>query len=87
MSAKMKFVNVVAAAAAIAFVTAPMASSLAQAKDVKKPCYGINSCKGRSACKTAKNACKGKNTCKGQGYLMKTEKQCAKKGGSLKEPT
>lgn len=29
MSAKMKFVNVVAAAAAIAFVTAPMTSSLA----------------------------------------------------------
>lgn len=73
-----------AAAAAIAFVVAPV-SSFAGTASKNVPCYGANSCKGMSACKTAKNACKGHNSCKGQGMLMKTSKQCDKMGGHTKE--
>ncbi len=32
-------------------------------------CPGGNSCKGQSACKTAKSSCKGMNACKGQGFV------------------
>lgn len=85
MSSK-KLINVVAAAAAVAFVTAPITSTLAQAKShhaVK--CYGINACKGKSACKTASSSCKGTNSCKGQGYMMKSAKQCKKMHGKIEE--
>ncbi len=86
MKSKSKMLGLtIATAAAIAFVTAPIASTVAQAKEVK--CYGINSCKGQGKCKTAKNACKGQNSCKGQGFMMKSAAKCQKKGGSMEEPT
>jgi hypothetical protein len=44
-------------------------------------CWGINSCKGTSACTTAFNACNGQNACKGRGYLNVPEKECYTKGG------
>ncbi|MCX7117175.1 MAG: hypothetical protein NTW94_04590 [Legionellales bacterium] len=84
---KNKFIGAVAAAAAIAFITAPVTSTLAQAKaSTKAACYGVNSCKGKSSCKTAMNECKGKNSCKGKGMSMKSEKQCKKLKGSATEP-
>lgn len=54
----------------------------AAAKGVK--CAGINSCKGKSACKGADNDCKGKNACKGKGWTMaKSEKACTDKKGTV----
>ena len=44
-------------------------------------CYGINSCKGQTACSTAFNACNGQNECKGQGFINIAEKQCYARGG------
>jgi len=44
-------------------------------------CYGINSCKGTTACSTASNACTGMNACKGKGYLYLPARECALKGG------
>jgi mercuric ion transport protein len=44
-------------------------------------CWGINSCKGQTACSTALNACTGQNTCKGRGYLNVSAQQCKAKGG------
>ncbi len=44
-------------------------------------CFGINECKGQSACTTAFNACTGQNECKGQGFLNVPEKECAIRGG------
>lgn len=85
MDTKSKLVGIIATAAAVAFVTAPVTSMTAQAAK-KVPCYGVNSCKGHSKCKTANNACKGQNSCKGQGMVMKSEKKCAKMGGSTTEP-
>ena len=83
---KNKFMGAIATAAAIAFITAPVTSTLAQAKTAKVACYGINGCKGKSACKTAMNACKGKNSCKGKGVVMHSAKKCAKLGGTTTEP-
>jgi len=74
-----------ATAAAVSFAVAPITSAIASTHKV--PCYGVNSCKGKSACKTAKSSCKGQNACKGQGLLMKTEKRCKKLGGSTEEST
>lgn len=75
----------VAAAAAIAFATAPVTSNVAHAHGKKVACYGTNSCKGKSACKTAQSECKGHNSCKGKGVVKKTAAQCKKMGGSLIE--
>ena len=44
-------------------------------------CFGINSCKGQSACTTAFNACTGQNECKGKGFLNVPEKECYTRGG------
>lgn len=50
-----------------------------QAGDI--PCWGINDCKGKTACTTAFNACTGQNDCKGRGYLNVPPKECARRGG------
>lgn len=44
-------------------------------------CKGINSCKGKSECKTATSSCKGNNACKGQGWTITTAEECNKQGG------
>lgn len=55
------------------------------AATAKVHCYGINTCKGTSACKTAHNECRGQNECKGQGFKELTAKQCTAAGGKLTE--
>ena len=72
-----------AAAAAVVAISAA-APTVAVAKDGDTVhCYGVNTCKGTSDCKTAKNECKGQNDCKGQGFKALSAKQCTKAGGSL----
>jgi len=71
-------------AIAAAAPTAPVLAKQAGADVVQ--CYGINTCKGQSDCKTAHNDCKGQNSCKGQGFKEMTAKACAKAGGSLTAP-
>ena len=44
-------------------------------------CWGINECKGTTACTTAFNACTAQNECKGKGYIYVPEKQCYVNGG------
>lgn len=53
----------------------------AQASDVE--CWGINECKGTTACATALNACTAQNECKGKGYGFVSEKECYARGGEL----
>jgi hypothetical protein len=62
-----KIVSVIAAVAAIAFVTAPFT---AMANNQKVPCYGVNACKGKSECKPVMKTAK---SCKKSGG--KTEEQ------------
>ncbi len=44
-------------------------------------CFGINACKGQTACATAWHACPGQNSCKGKGFLHASPKECADSGG------
>jgi len=44
-------------------------------------CYGINSCKGKTACSTANNSCTGMNSCKGKGWLNVSASECKSRGG------
>ena len=53
------------------------------ASSAAQPCYGVNSCKGQSDCKSGNHDCKGQNDCKGQGFKDISAKACAKQGGSL----
>lgn len=75
------------AAAAAMFAIAGLSTGAQAAHKVAKAhnvhCYGVNSCKGTSACKTAANECKGLNACKGQGFIEATKKACTAQGGSL----
>lgn len=80
-----KLAGAIAAAAAFAFVTAPITSVIARAHSTKVECHGVNSCKGQSSCKTATNACKGKNSCKGKGVEKMSAKHCKKHGGTVEE--
>jgi uncharacterized membrane protein len=76
----------IAATAALLALSAVGTTAPAFAKqEAKVHCYGVNTCKGTSDCKTAKNECKGQNDCKGHGFKELTAKQCKTAGGSLTE--
>lgn len=61
-------------------------ASAAETHEGKVKCSGINACKGKGACKSAKNACKGQNACKGEGLMLKaTDEECTKAGGTVVE--
>ena len=79
-------VSIAASAAlfALAAIT-PAAPALATHHEAQVHCYGVNTCKGTSDCKTAHNSCKGMNDCKGHGFKSMTETQCTAAGGSLTE--
>ena len=77
----------VATAAAIVAITAAAVPSAAVAKGgAKIHCYGVNSCKGQSDCKSGTHDCKGQNDCKDQGFKEMTAKACKTAGGSLTAP-
>ena len=46
-------------------------------------CSGINSCKGKGACKSATSSCKGMNDCKGKGWVEASAKECKSKKGTV----
>ncbi len=80
-------VSLAASAALIAIsAAAPTAPAFAKGGSAKVHCYGVNTCKGMSDCKTAKNDCKGQNSCKGQGFKALSSKACTAQGGSLTAP-
>ena len=73
------------AAALFAFTNGTlMATAYAadQGTEVAAPCYGVNSCKGQSDCKSGNHACKGQNSCKGQGFKDISAQQCQAQHGS-----
>jgi len=49
----------------------------------KVHCYGVQSCKGNSDCKTAEHSCKGQNACKGHGFKAMPAKDCMEKSGVI----
>ncbi|MCG6860961.1 MAG: hypothetical protein LJE70_06745 [Chromatiaceae bacterium] len=76
----------IAAAAAGLFLAGTTFTGVASAEteEANVHCYGVNSCKGSGACKTAENACAGKNSCKGKGWVEMTKAECDEKGGEAK---
>ncbi len=80
----MKAKNVlVASAVALLFVTGAVSARADQSAGTDQvKCIGGNSCKGKSACKSAQNDCKGKNACKGQGFIQTSAQDCKDKGGT-----
>lgn len=73
---------VIAAGVASAFALASV-PAMAEGNGHTVHCYGVNSCKGKSSCKTANNACKGLNSCKGKGVIDISKAQCKKEGGTI----
>src|SRR4029079_14269230 len=73
-----------AVAALTGDTAAPAAGTSAHPEKVAKVhCGGINECKGKSGCATAKNACAGQNGCKGEGYVELSAEDCQAKGGKI----
>ena len=70
-----------AAAAVLVMAGAHVASAADDGKSGVK-CYGVNACKGNSACKSAGNACKGQNACKGTGFVATSADACKQLGGA-----
>lgn len=76
-----------AAAAALIALSGAAVSGPALAKSASQVhCYGVNTCKGTSDCKSGTHDCKGQNDCKGQGFKFESSKQCKADGGSLVAP-
>jgi uncharacterized membrane protein len=65
--------------AAALFATAPLAAD--QPSNTTGKCFGVNSCKGKSSCKSSGHGCKSQNACKGQGFVMVTKDTCDQIGG------
>jgi uncharacterized membrane protein len=77
--------GIAAAAAVVAFAAvSPVHAAGTEAKTVH--CYGINSCKGTSDCKSGNHECKGQNSCKGQGFKAVSVTECKAQGGSTTPP-
>lgn len=73
-----------AAAAASMFMTVGVTSN-AVAAEAKIHCEGVNSCKGKTDCKTASNECKGMNSCKGAGFIAMTAAECDQAKANMKK--
>jgi len=81
---------ILAAAAAALFMTAPLAAHnsgehAAADAGAKGQCVGGNSCRGKSACKTASSGCQGQNACKGKGFTKSTKAECDAAGGEFQD--
>ena len=61
-----KSVTSIAATAALLAMSSVAMVSSAQAAPKQVHCFGVNSCKGTSDCKSYNHDCKGQNSCKGQ---------------------
>lgn len=65
-----------AAVAGILSVGTMSLAPIAQAAEKPVKCMGMNSCKGKSDCKSDKNSCKGTNGCKGHGFMKMSKADC-----------
>ena len=78
-------ISLATAAAIVALSGLSVAAPAAAADDTVK-CFGVNSCKGQSDCKSGNHECKGQNSCKGQGFKAETAAKCKADGGTTTEP-
>ncbi len=76
----------IAAVAGMVAMTGLSAAAPAYAADENVKCYGVNTCKGTSDCKSGNHECKGQNSCKGQGFKAEAAAKCKADGGSTTPP-
>jgi len=77
-----------AAAAALLALSGAAISTPVLAKGAQTVhCYGVNTCKGTSDCKSGNHDCKGLNDCKGQGFKELSSKTCIAQRGNLTPPS
>jgi hypothetical protein len=74
----------IALTAAALLVSGTLATSAVAAGGETGKCFGVNACKGQSACKTASSACKGHNACKGKGFTVTSAEECKAAGGKFR---
>jgi hypothetical protein len=77
----------IAAIAGMVAMTGLSVAAPASAADNNVKCFGVNSCKGQSDCKSASHDCKGQNTCKGEGFKAEAAAKCKADGGSTTAPS
>jgi uncharacterized membrane protein len=82
----LKTVTLASAAALFALGNIAIAAPASAAGADPVHCYGVNSCKGESDCKSGNHDCKGQNDCKGQGFKAESKAQCKADHGSLTPP-
>ena len=83
---KMKTGLSLATAAAFIALTGMSVAAPAAAADDTVKCFGVNSCKGSSDCKSGAHECKGQNSCKGQGFKDMSAQACTTAGGKTTAP-
>lgn len=76
-----------AAAAILSLPTATAVSSAQESNTAAVKCYGVNSCRGQSDCRTAHSSCRGLNSCRGLGYVGLTSRVCDQVGGVDRDAT
>lgn len=79
-------VSLATSAALVAFAVAVPSTAVLAKGAATVHCYGVNTCKGTSDCKSGNHDCKGMNDCKGQGFKELSAKTCQAQGGSLTAP-
>jgi hypothetical protein len=82
---KIQTLTMASAAALFAMTAVAVVPAAAATGDVH--CYGVNSCKGQSDCKSGNHSCKGQNSCKGQGWKKMSSDACTAAHGSTTAPT
>lgn len=85
MQMKNRNVSSVALAAAAALMFSTVAVTAFAAEEANVKCEGVNSCKGKSACKTASSSCKGMNECAGKGFVEMTKAECEAAMAKMKQ--
>ncbi len=84
--ASMKTLTIASAAALLALGSVATTAAPAFAAGDTVHCYGVNSCKGQSDCKSFNHDCKGQNSCSGQGFKELSHDACAAAHGSETQP-
>ncbi len=69
----------IAAAAAFYGLYKSVDTFIPKAQAAEIACFGINACKGQTACATAWNGCPAQNSCKGKGFLHAKPEDCAQR--------
>ncbi len=84
-----KTARTLASAAAVFAMSTAATINIAHAQSApsaKVQCFGVNSCKGQSDCKSGNHDCKGQNDCKGQGFKSLSAASCTAQHGTTTAP-